>query len=317
MNVYYNENDPFAVRWLRNLIAKGSLPDGDVDERSIEDVKPEDVAGYDQCHFFAGIGGWAVAVDLAGWEGPIWTGSCPCQPFSVAGRRRGAEDPRHLWPVWLNLIAKIRPVVVVGEQVAGANAWLDGVAGDLEDQKYTFGAVVLGAHTAGAPHRRQRLWWCGVGNADGGRQRIVYGENERASRQSGSIPAVADTKGADVGGAEEPSRQEGRRMVDGVDGAGVAVADTDSAGSQGRVESGSGYPYERNPWSCSSAPYHCQDGKYRQAPTERILHPLADGLPESVDGGGPISRTGAIKGAGNAIVPQVGAMFLRAIMEEM
>ena len=82
MATYYNEIDPQAAQWLRNLIAAGHLPDGDVDTRSIEDVHPHEIRGYTQAHFFAGIGGWPLALRLAGWpdDRPVWTGSCPCFP---------------------------------------------------------------------------------------------------------------------------------------------------------------------------------------------------------------------------------------------
>ena len=68
MTAYYNEFDPFAAAWLRELIAAGLVASGDVDERSIVDVQAGDVAGYAQCHFFAGIGGWSYALRLAGWR---------------------------------------------------------------------------------------------------------------------------------------------------------------------------------------------------------------------------------------------------------
>ena len=84
---YYNEHDAKAAAWMRELIKEGLIADGDVDERSIVDVQPGDLAGYTQCHWFAGIGGWSLALRLAGWpdDRPVWTGSCPCQPFSSAG----------------------------------------------------------------------------------------------------------------------------------------------------------------------------------------------------------------------------------------
>src|ERR1700690_1142732 len=119
---YYNENDPFAAAWLRELIKAGLIPNGTVDERSIEDVLPNELAEYTQCHFFAGIGGWSLALRLAGWsdDEPVWTGSCPCQPFSTAGKRTGTTDERPLWPAFFHLIDQCKPSVVFGEQVEAA-----------------------------------------------------------------------------------------------------------------------------------------------------------------------------------------------------
>ena len=168
MPAYYNELDPYAAQWLRNLITAGHIAPGDVDERSILEVKPDDLRGYGQCHFFAGIGGWSLALRLAGWpdDRPVWTGSCPCQPFSTAGKKRGSDDERHLWPTFFNLIRECRPAKVFGEQVAGAYglAWLDHVCADLEGAGYAAAAANLCAAGAGAPHIRQRLYWVAVGN---------------------------------------------------------------------------------------------------------------------------------------------------------
>lgn len=167
---YYNEHDPFAAVWLRELIAAGEIPAGDVDERSIEDVHPADLVGYRHCHFFAGIGGWAYAMRLAEWpdDVPLWTGSCPCQPFSAAGQGAGFTDERHLWPAFFWLIQQCRPRYVCGEQVASADAlrWWDLVATDLESEAYACTAVDLPAASVGAPHKRSRLFW--LADADGG-----------------------------------------------------------------------------------------------------------------------------------------------------
>jgi len=116
MRAYYNEIDPFAAAWLRNLIAGGHISEGEVDERSIRDVAAEDLRGFDRCHFFAGIGGWELALRYARGRDdarPVWTGSCPCQPFSQAGKRQGFADDRHLWPVWRSLIENARPRTVL------------------------------------------------------------------------------------------------------------------------------------------------------------------------------------------------------------
>src|SRR5262245_9327694 len=104
--MYYNEFDAHAAQWLWNLIDDGHLPTGYIDQRDIREVKADDVRHYQECHFFAGIGGWPYALRLAGWSAdrPVWTGSCPCQPFSAAGKRKGQADERHLWPVFFRLI---------------------------------------------------------------------------------------------------------------------------------------------------------------------------------------------------------------------
>lgn len=168
---YYNEIDPFAAQWLRNLIACGHIAPGEVDERSIEDVTPDDLRGFTQCHFFAGIGVWSHSLRLAGWpdDRPVWTGSCPCQPFSAAGKGDGFADERHLWPHFFHLISERRPQHVFGEQVAAgnANAWFDLVQTDLEGLDYAFGLVPFTSAGIGAPHIRERAYW--VANASGGR----------------------------------------------------------------------------------------------------------------------------------------------------
>lgn len=160
---YYNEIDPFAAQWLRNLIADGHIAPGEVDERSIEDVTPDDLRGFTQCHFFAGIGVWSHSLRLAGWpdDKPVWTGSCPCQPFSAAGKGDGFADERHLWPHFFHLISERRPEHVFGEQVAAgnANAWFDLVQADLEGMGYAFGLVPFAAAGIGAPHIRERAYW--------------------------------------------------------------------------------------------------------------------------------------------------------------
>ncbi|MCY4058542.1 MAG: DNA cytosine methyltransferase [Gammaproteobacteria bacterium] len=117
-------------------------------------------------HLFAGIGGWPLALDLGGWQlnEPVWTFSCPCQPFSIAGQKRGIADARHLWPAVRSLIDVRRPPVCFGEQVAGAagRGWLAGVRADLEAMGYDVCAADMPAAGVGAPHIRQRLYFAAV-----------------------------------------------------------------------------------------------------------------------------------------------------------
>ena len=163
MTAYYNEIDPYAAAWLRNLISAGHIAPGDVDERDIRDVRPADLLPYRQCHFFAGIGVWSHALRFAGWadDRPVWTGSCPCQPFSAAGRGGGFDDERHLWPAWFHLIRECRPAIVFGEQVAAkaVEPWIDLVQSDVEALGYAFAGAPIPAAGIGAPHIRDRLWW--------------------------------------------------------------------------------------------------------------------------------------------------------------
>ena len=154
MTVYYNENDPKAAAWLRELMWEDLIPVGHVDERSIEDVKPSELVGYRQCHFFAGIGGWAYALRLAGWpdDREVWTGSCPCKTHSTAARDNHTE--RDWWPYWSKLIAAAAPTTIFSEQVAVVKSWFDIVCNDLEDVGYDIGAAVLPAVSVGQDHIR-------------------------------------------------------------------------------------------------------------------------------------------------------------------
>ena len=167
---WYNEIDPYAAQWLRNLINAGELPPGDVDERSIEDVRPDDLRGYTQCHFFAGVGLWPYSLRRARWPDnrPIWTASCPCQPFSSAGKGDGFGDERHLWPALAHLVSQRRPSVLCGEQVASKDGyyWRDLVQTDLEGLGYAFWSPVLPIAGVGGPGERHRQWWVAIDGDD-------------------------------------------------------------------------------------------------------------------------------------------------------
>lgn len=214
MTAFYNEPDPYAAAWLRNLIAAGHIAPGIVDERPIQEIEAWELAGFVQCHFFAGIGVWSHALRRAGWpdDQPIWTGSCPCQPFSAAGQRKGISDERHFWPTWFKRIDQCKPSIVVGEQVASKDGlgWLDLVSSDMEAAGYAFGASDLCAAGFGGAHIRQRLYF--VGLADD--------ESERRNR------------------FKDPARSGGRNGVENF-GATLRLADTDCRQCNG-IPSGQG-----------------------------------------------------------------------------
>ena len=167
MTAYYNENDKQTCAWLRELIKQDLIAPGHVDERDIRDVRSNDLVQYEQIHFFAGIGVWSYALRNAGWpdDRPVLTGSCPCTPFSSAGKKDGTKSKAHLWPEMFRLIAGLpksqRPPTIFGEQVAqkAGQAWFDAVQADLARENYAAGLVVFPACSVGAPHLRQRLYW--------------------------------------------------------------------------------------------------------------------------------------------------------------
>jgi DNA (cytosine-5)-methyltransferase 1 len=299
MPAYYNEVDPYAAQWLRNLISAGHIAPGDVDERSILEVKPDDLRVYTQCHFFAGIGVWSYALRCAGWPDSrsVWTGSCPCQPFSAAGKGQADEDDRHLWPEWLRLIRELSPATVFGEQVSAAIriGWLDDVFASLEEIDYSCGAIDFPASSVGAPHIRQRTYFVAARElADTeraarqrfgqyGRQRLCNEETNGLGQggvlghtefSRGQRPANADLHGA--------RRREERR----------------DAGSAGVVPGAVSGFWRDAEW------IRCIDGRSR--PTKPGVFPLVARFTGLV---------GMLRAAGNSIVAPQAAEFVGAYLD--
>jgi len=315
MSAYYNEFDPKAAAWLRELIKAGHIAPGEVDERSIVDVRPSDLAGYSQCHFFAGIGVWSHALRRAGWpdEAPIWTGSCPCQPFSAAGKGAGFDDERHLWPHFHYLIEQCQPAVVAGEQVASKDglAWLDLVQADMEATGYAFGAVDTCAAGFGAPHIRQRLYWVGtLGNTANCRHNERDLGNEASSKcQAPEREHIEFTnKGRGRHDASDDGAPGGLAHPELQQRPGSAPGDYEKGGRHEEPAEIAGLRGHRGPsptnghWRDADWLF-CRDGKWR--PVEPGTFPLAHGI---------AARVGRLRGYGNAIVAPAAQAFIEAFL---
>ena len=233
----YNELDPAACAVLRELIARNVIAPGVVLEASIKDLTANDLRGFSQVHLFAGAGCWSVAARLAGWpdDKPLWTASCPCQPFSAAGKGAGVLDPRHLWPDVFRLVGQLNPRTLVGEQVSGAAGygWLDGVRADLEGEGYACEAVDIPALAVNAPHQRNRLYW--VAMADASIRERQRDDNRHGSRRAGSDDEDVEHAAGERRGEGWPEHElrGGRPAASGADVRG-AVGDAIGAGLEGQ-----------------------------------------------------------------------------------
>lgn len=335
MPAYYNEIDPYTAQWLRNLIAAGHIAPGDVDERSIEDVHPDDLKPYTQCHFFAGVGVWSYALRRAGWpdDRPVWTGSCPCQPFSAAGAGAGFDDQRHLWPHFHWLISERQPAIVFGEQVASKDAepWLDLVQADVEAMDYAFGAIAFPSAGVGAPHIRDRTYWV----AQSEHRRRQVGESKRAWPgsvvPSGPCGRLAKSNGLRfeqkavavlhdpeyhteprsslerLGNANSKSARRHPRAAHATeDRDGSQYGDCDGSWDAGMPLAAAGSASPVNGLWADADWLFCRDGKWR--PVEPGTFPLAHGA---------TSRVGRLRAYGNAINAEAATQFIAAYLESI
>jgi len=350
---YYNDNDEYVCEWTRNLIKAGHIPDGYVDCRPIQQISDVTFGNFAQCHFFCGISGWAYALRLAGWPDDLemWTASCPCQPFSQAGLRKGKEDARHLWPVLYKLIAANYPARILGEQVASADGrvWLAGVRADLEALAYGVGCADLCAAGVGAPHIRQRLWWVADSERDAG-------ESRRAASECGESNGTPH-----AGACVEPGRRSmsssgmaygigaGREIERSVGGVSRAP-DAGNARQDAERSSGLEHAAREQTWipgrariarragnkrMAKSDGGHACDGELQRSGEQRLvaengsagywdaydLIPCIDGKSRRIEPGtfplafGVLNRMGKLRAYGNAICPQVAAEFIRAYID--
>ncbi len=294
---YYNEFDPKAAAWLRELIKRGLIMEGEVDERSILDVGKNDLRGFTRHHFFAGIGGWDYALQLAGWpqDRPVCTASLPCQPFSPAGKQLGKADERHLLPHFLELVRGAGFRTIFGEQVPGAikHGWLDDLCDEMERENYTTRAAVLTASGAGAPHIRQRLYWLADTSID------TFGSQYRESGES--VRSQMQARGHCIS-------------------SGMGISDRDGCKPWSKTATTARHrdSVDTTNWDDCEWLY-CRDNKYR--PIKPGVKPVVNGISErmvrigdsceSIDADNTQeARVMRLKGYGNAIVPQVAADFI-------
>ena len=341
---------------------------------------------------FEGIGGFSLAAHWMGWQTLAWcewnefgqrvlrhhfphaegfgditktdfnkyhgkidiiTGGFPCQPYSTAGKRKGKDDERHLWPHMLRTIREVRPRYVVGENVLGLVNWSGGlvfeeVQADLEAEGYEVLPFILPAAGVGAPHRRDRVWFIARAH--------THPDSGRLEGSAQTTKHVANAQGQ-PGERLRPQQPEDRQPQQGQPGGGSLedncrnVTDTDRAGREGRslqgdqentAQTGSG-PGNRAQRAGLDGPStdtsggrlqpqgrpaqlegrrsflnNSQDDQpaWKNFPTQPPVCGGNDGLPRQLDGiTFPKWRNESIRAYGNAIVPQVAFAIFTAIKE--
>ena len=226
----------------------------------------------------------------------ILTGGFPCQPFSLAGKRRGSEDDRHLWPEMLRAIREIQPRWIVGENVFGLTNWNGGVVfrevlSDLENEGYEVQPFIIPACAVNAPHRRDRVWI--VAHAtNGGKWELQ--------------PVKPGDNSSEIG--MQDSRYIGCSSQNG------AAADTNiSKRSEGGLYQNRGQA-ERHTGTLNAR--DCERGTWHNFPTQPPLRSRNDGIPGQLDGITVSKlRNESIKCYGNAIVPKVALQIFKAIQQ--
>ncbi len=270
----------------------------------------------------------------------VLTGGFPCQPYSAAGKRKGKDDNRHLWPHMLRAIREIRPTYVVGENVFGLTTWnggvvLEEVCAELEAEGYAVQPFIIPACAVGAPHRRDRVWIVAYsdmfghkGDADEAhhrrdsnnvdeyfclstqqRQDEVRRITQRYSKER--IASYSNLHGRnECNGNDEVNASQGRQY---------AQRNTQQSNEHGNIANASSEGFERlhgreEANRFSTGLYQTPD--WSSFPTVAPICGGNDGIPRELDGiTVPKWRRESIKGYGNAIVPQVALQIFKTIQQ--
>ncbi|EEX12439.1 site-specific DNA methylase [Citreicella sp. SE45] len=251
--------------------------------------------------------------DVGTFDGRAWRGAVdivtagyPCQPFSVAGKRRGADDPRHLWPHVARIVGECEPPFVFLENVAHhLRLGFPEVAGGLVGMGYRLAAGLFTAAEVGAPHKRERLFILAIREggdlADPAR---LLGDTLEWRQPDGDDAALADADGKRRLQAERGQPPVGRSDAFGGD-----VDDADGAGSQGRGDEPREHAGERAAWPPGPGDADGWRQFLRHAPDlEPAVRRGADGLAHRVD---------RLRLCGNGVVPLVAAHALRTLAAQL
>lgn len=283
---------------------------------------------------FSGIGGFDLAAEWMGWENvfhcewnefgkkvlnyywpnaisydditktdftihrgtiDVLSGGFPCQPYSLAGKRKGKEDDRHLWPEMLRAIREISPEFVVGENVYGLVNWnggmvFDEVQADLENEGYEVTPVILPACGQNAPHRRERIWFVAYSISNGHQLRRFREDRQNEGKSIGT-KKERQRVWSDIGGIVQPG----------------TFADAHSR-RQPRKE----YRQTQSRQFTETGLFD----NWQNFPTQSPICGGDDGIPTQLDGiTFPKWRNESIKGYGNAVVPQIPYQIFKAIDE--
>lgn len=327
---YLNEWSQYHAQWCRNLAEAGEIPACVVDETDIRKVAGDRLNEYDQCHFFAGIAGWPLALKMAGVPDnfPVWTGSCPCQPFSRMGKRKGKSDERHLWPEFRRLFRQCRPRFMFGEQVAGADGigWINAVHADLEEDGYAVVSAELCSPLVSADHGRPRIYWGAWDTSDFRPVRFASDCDD-----DGNCPDC----GIDYAECKCPGPTEDGVVYTEVAGElfGCRLVYPEREGPQGFRQHGNDQRQSGRYGQGAVRPtaetvsdlcfVECESGNWRRFQSGSF--PMAHGVPRGLGRGkseldrlardARANRVGRIHGYGNAIVPRLAAMFVRAFFD--